>query len=87
MTMRFMYLTYIGRDVNGFWGNTGWRTCGPRGLWVECRHFHAGEFSWTSLRFFFARTGMDNTGIAATINDRVAVAGSHIAKLIEEIAG
>ncbi|HXV21441.1 MAG TPA: hypothetical protein VD811_10700 [Desulfuromonadales bacterium] len=37
--------------------------------------------------FFFARTGMDNTGIAATINDRVAVAGSHIAKLIEEIAG
>lgn len=21
--MRFMYLTYIGRDVNGFWGDHG----------------------------------------------------------------
>jgi len=35
---------------------------------------------------FVARTGQDNAGIAV-INDRVAVAGTHNAQLIEEIAG
>lgn len=36
---------------------------------------------------FVARTSQDNAGIAAAIIDRVAVAGTHNAQLIEEIAG
>jgi hypothetical protein len=36
---------------------------------------------------FFARTSQDSAGIAAVINDQVAVAGTHNAQLIEEIAG
>jgi hypothetical protein len=82
-----MYLTYIGRDVNGFWGDPGWCACGQSGLQVNCRHFHEGEFSWTSARFFFASSGQDNEGIAGTINDQVTVTKLQNAKLIEEIPG